>query len=254
MKEITHKKNSKKVALITGASRGIGKAVLLELGKKDDIVIAGVDLTKERSDSITTLCQQHSINGQGFEMDVANPKSVEATLAKITDTFGYPAILVNNAGITRDSLIIRMNLEDWSDVINTNLNSVYYLSKACIRDMLKAKWGRIINISSVVAFTGNAGQANYAAAKGAVLAFSKTLALEVASRGITVNTIAPGFIETDMTGKLTGEQRERILNIIPMHHMGKPEDIAKAVTFLVSTDAAYITGTTLHVNGGLFLG
>lgn len=240
-----------KVALVTGASRGIGQAIALELGKKGAI-IAGVDLTPEQAGDITTFCQEQGIKGQGFTMDVSQIASIEAGMQEICKLYGAPAILVNNAGITRDNLIMRMGAEEWKKVLETNLDSVYFMSKECIRGMLKARWGRIINISSLVAFTGNPGQGNYSASKAAVVAFSKSLALEVASRNITVNAVAPGFIESAMTGKLTAEQRENLLRIIPMRRTGNPIDIAKAVAFLASDDAAYITGTTVHVNGGAY--
>lgn len=244
---------NEKVALITGASRGIGQAIALELGKKG-AVIAGVDLNQEQADSITSFCQEQGIKGQGFAMDVSQIASIEASMTDIIKTLGAPAILVNNAGITRDNLVMRMGQDEWDKVIMTNLNSVYWLSKICIRDMLKARWGRIISVASLVAFTGNAGQTNYSASKAAVVAFSKSLALEVASRNITVNTVAPGFIESDMTRKLNDEQRERLLQSVPLRRPGQPAEVAKAVAFLASDDAAYITGTTIHVNGGMFCG
>lgn len=244
---------NEKVALITGASRGIGQAIALELGKKG-ATIAGVDLNQEQADSITSFCQEQGIKGQGFAMDVSQIASIEASMADIIKALGAPAILVNNAGITRDNLVMRMGQDEWDKVIMTNLNSVYWLSKICIRDMLKARWGRIISVASLVAFTGNAGQTNYSASKAAVVAFSKSLALEVASRNITVNTVAPGFIESDMTRKLNDEQRERLLQSVPLRRPGQPADVAKAIAFLASDDAAYITGTTIHVNGGAFCG
>jgi 3-oxoacyl-[acyl-carrier protein] reductase len=240
-----------KVALVTGASRGIGQAIAMELGKRG-AVIAGVDLTPEQAESVTNFCREQGIKGQGFAMDVSQLSSIEASMVEINKTFGAPAILVNNAGVTRDNLIMRMSQDEWDKVLFTNLNSVFWLSKICIRDMLKARWGRIISVASIVAFTGNAGQANYSSSKAAIVAFSKTLAKEVASRNITVNTVAPGFIETDMTRKLTDEQREYILRDVPLKRPGQPADVAKAVAFLASDDAAYITGTTIHVNGGMY--
>jgi len=244
---------NEKIALVTGASRGIGKEIALELGKKGAI-IAGVDLNTEQAASITNFLQENGIQGLGFAMDVSQFSSVEAGFANIVETLGAPSILVNNAGITRDNLVMRMSQDEWDKVIFTNLNSVYWLSKICVRAMLKARFGRIISVASIVAFIGNAGQANYSASKAAVIAFSKSLAVEVASRNITVNTVAPGFIATDMTQKLTDEQKAHILKDIPSGRQGLPSDVAKAVAFLASDDANYITGTTLHVNGGMFRG
>jgi 3-oxoacyl-[acyl-carrier protein] reductase len=241
-----------KIALVTGASRGIGKAIALELGKKGATVI-GADLMPEQAAAITEFCQAEGIKGRGFAMDVSKIESIEAGMAEIVKTFGAPNILVNNAGIARDNLLMRMSQEEWDKVLTTNLSSVFWLSKICIRDMLKARWGRIINIASVVAFTGNPGQTNYTASKGAVVSFTKTLALEVASRGITINAIAPGYIDSDMTAKLNDEQRAAILDAVPLRRTGKPEDVAKAVAFLASEDASYITGTTLHVSGGMYM-
>lgn len=240
------------VALITGASRGIGKAIALELGKKG-AVIAGIDLTEEQSASISAFLRENNIKGQGFVMDVSQPDSIENGVTEISKTLGAPAILINNAGITRDNLIMRMSLDEWDKVMRTNLYSVYWLCKRCVRDMMKARYGRIVSIASVVAYTGNAGQANYTAAKAGVVAFSKTLAREVASRNITVNIIAPGFIETDMTRQLTDEQQQQILNTVPLNRPGQVGDVAKAVSFLASDDASYITGVTLHVSGGMFM-
>lgn len=245
----------KKLALITGASRGIGKAIMLELGKREDVIVAGVDLMSEQSVSINTICQEHGIDGRGFIMDVSKLESIESAMAEITRIYGVsPSILVNNAGITRDNLIMRMSQEEWDKVMQTNLYSVYWLCKLCVRDMLKARYGRIVNIASVLAFTGNAGQVNYTASKGAVVSFTRSLAQEVGSRGITVNAVAPGFIGTEMTDKLNDEQKARILDGIALRRIGMPQDVAKAVAFLVSDDASYITGTALHVNGGMFMG
>ncbi|MDR1012548.1 MAG: 3-oxoacyl-ACP reductase FabG [Coxiellaceae bacterium] len=241
-----------KVVLVTGASRGIGKAILIKLAKKGAIAL-GVDYSKERADIISSFLNEFGLKGSGFVMDVTKQESVENSYQEITDRYGIVNILVNNAGITKDNLMLRMSDDEWNQVIDTNLTSVFRLSRKCIRDMIRAKWGRIINIASVVAYTGNYGQANYTATKAGVVAFSKSLALEVASRNITVNCIAPGFIESDMTKKLTVEQRERLLSMIPMRRMGDPSDVADVVSFLASSDASYVTGSTIHVNGGMFM-
>lgn len=241
-----------KIVLITGASRGIGKAIAIELAQAGAI-IAGIDYSTELAQNISLFLKELGAKGQGFVMDVTKQESIESCLDKISKEYGAPNILVNNAGITRDNLMLRMSQEEWDQVIATNLTSVFRLARLCIRDMVKARWGRIINIASVVAYIGNSGQANYAAAKSGMVAFSKSLALEVASRNITVNCIAPGFIETVMTQKLSQEQREKLLTTIPMKRIGQPEDIAQAVAFLASEKATYITGTTIHVNGGMFM-
>ncbi len=239
-----------KVALVTGASRGIGKAILLKLAKAGAIAI-GVDYNEEFASTISSFLKELGYKGEGFAMDVTKQESVEGAFEQITQKYGAPNILVNNAGITRDNLMMRMSQEEWEQVIATNLTSVFRLSRACIRNMVKARYGRIVNIASVVAYMGNPGQANYAAAKAGMVAFSKSLALEVGSRNVTVNCIAPGFIETDMTRKLTAEQRERLLSVVPLGRIGEAEDIANAVGFLVGDEASYITGSTIHVNGGM---
>ena len=241
-----------KVALITGASRGIGKAISLELAKSG-VVIAGIDYNQECAKNISLFLKEFNLKGQGFVMDVTQQDSIENCMEQIVKEYGEPNILINNAGITRDNLMLRMSQTEWDQVIATNLTSLFRLCRLCIRNMVKARWGRIINIASVVAYTGNAGQANYAAAKSGMVAFSKSLALEVASRNITINCIAPGFIETDMTKKLSLEQREKLLLSIPMKRIGQPEDIAQTVAFLASEKSTYITGTTIHVNGGMFM-
>lgn len=241
-----------KIALITGASRGIGKAITLYLARAGAIVI-GVDYNEEFAKNISLFLSEAGLKGKGFVMDVTNQESIENSFAQIIKEYGSPNILVNNAGITRDNLMLRMSQEEWDQVIATNLTSIFRLSRLCIRDMVKARFGRIINIASIVAYTGNPGQANYAAAKGGMVAFSKSLALEVASRNITVNCIAPGFIETDMTKKLTAEQREKLLSSVPMKRIGQVEDIAHAVAFLASDEASYITGMTMHINGGMYM-
>jgi 3-oxoacyl-[acyl-carrier protein] reductase len=240
-----------KLALVTGASRGIGKAIALQLGKQGATVV-GTATSEGGAAAITAYFAEHGIKGQGFVVNVADPASVEALLAGIEKAFGKAAdILVNNAGITRDNLLMRMKDEEWDDIIGTNLSPVFRLSKAHLRSMMKARWGRIITIGSVVGTMGNAGQSNYAAAKAGVIGFSKALAREVGSRGITVNVVAPGFIETDMTHALSDEQKEKLSTQIPLARLGKAEDIAAAVGFLASEAGAYITGETLHVNGGM---
>ncbi len=240
------------VALVTGASRGIGKAILHGLGAGGHTVV-GTATTEKGASSIQKELEQSGYTGTGLVLNVTQDESIKACLDTIKAEFSAPTILINNAGITKDNLLMRMKEEEWNDVIDTNLSSIYRLSKACMRDMMKAKAGRIINISSVVGASGNAGQANYAAAKAGMIGFTKSLALEVASRGITVNAIAPGFIETDMTSELTSEQQEVLLKNVPLGRMGNVNDIAGAVKFLISDDASYITGETIHVNGGLYM-
>ncbi len=238
------------IALVTGASRGIGQAITLALGQAGATVI-GTATTPAGAEAITQFCNSQNIQGKGALLDVSSIDSINALLNDLKSTM--PSILVNNAAITRDNLLMRMKDEEWDAVINTDLTAVYRLSKACIRAMLKAKQGRIINIASVVGLTGNAGQANYVAAKAGMIGFSKSLAQEIGSRNITVNTIAPGFIQTDMTKHLTEEQQAVLLQRIPLGRMGQPADVAQAVVFLASAAAAYITGETLHVNGGLYM-
>jgi 3-oxoacyl-[acyl-carrier protein] reductase len=240
------------IALVTGASRGIGRAVALALAEKGARVI-GTATTAEGAKAVTEMLASHGYNGRGAVLDVASAESIDALLAGLDGSEGMPTILVNNAAITRDTLLVRMKPEDWERVLTTNLTSVFRLSKSVLRRMMKERRGRIVNVTSVVALTGNPGQANYAAAKAGVLGFTKSLAREVASRGITVNTVAPGFIDTDMTRTLSEEQRAALASQIPMERLGLPEDVAAAVTFLVSPAAGYITGETLHVNGGLYM-
>jgi 3-oxoacyl-[acyl-carrier protein] reductase len=240
------------IALVTGASRGIGRAVALALAEKGARVI-GTATTAEGAKAVTEMLASHGYNGRGAVLDVASGESIDALLAGLDGSEGMPTILVNNAAITRDTLLVRMKPEDWERVLTTNLTSVFRLSKSVLRRMMKERRGRIVNVISVVALTGNPGQANYAAAKAGVLGFTKSLAREVASRGITVNTVAPGFIDTDMTRTLSEEQRAALASRIPMERLGLPEDVAAAVTFLVSPAAGYITGETLHVNGGLYM-
>ncbi len=241
-----------KVALVTGASRGIGKAIADALGAQGAMVI-GTATTSKGADAISARFEEAGISGEGMCLDVSDEASVDAVLGEIIDRFGAIAILVNNAGITRDNLLMRMKPEEWDSVINTNLSSIYRLSKACLRAMMKAKSGRIINIASVVGASGNAGQTNYSAAKAGMFGFTKSLAQEVGSRGITVNAVAPGFIDTDMTRELPDAQRDALLASIPLGRLGKPEEIASVVTFLASDAAAYVTGETIHVNGGMYM-
>ncbi|AGQ38517.1 TPA: 3-oxoacyl-ACP reductase FabG [Mannheimia haemolytica] len=237
-----------KIALVTGATRGIGKAIAEELVAKGYIVV-GTATSEKGAESISAYLGE---NGKGLVLNVADAESIESVLKQIKETFGDVDVLVNNAGITRDGLLMRMKDEDWFDIIQTNLTSVYRLSKAVLRPMMK-KGGRIITIGSVVGSMGNSGQTNYCAAKAGLVGFSKSLAKEVASRGITVNVVAPGFIATDMTDELTEDQKNAILSQIPAGELGSPQDIAKAVAFLASDDARYINGETIHVNGGLYM-
>jgi len=239
-----------KVALVTGASRGIGRAVALELGRLGATVI-GTATSEAGAASISEGLAAAQVTGQGKVLNVTDAASVTELLKAITEEYGAPLILVNNAGITKDNLMMRMKDDEWDAVIDTNLKSVYRTSKACLRGMTKARWGRIINISSVVATMGNMGQANYAASKAGVEGFTRSLARELGSRNITVNSVAPGFIATDMTEVLPEAQKELLVNQIPLARLGQPEEIAAAVGFLASEPAAYITGETLHVNGGM---
>lgn len=240
------------IALVTGASRGIGQAVALELGRKGAIVM-GTSTSENGAYSVSNLLNNNDIQGSGFVLDVGNAASVNKLFAELKTREQLPTILVNNAGINRDNLLMRMTEEDWEAVINTNLSSHYRMCRSCVRHMIKKRKGRIINVTSVVALTGNAGQTNYAAAKAGILGFTKALAREVGSRGITVNAVAPGFIDTDMTNALTENQRNGLQEQIPLGRLGKPEDIAYAVAFLASPQAGYITGETLHVNGGMYM-
>ena len=241
-----------KVTLVTGASRGIGQGIAIELGKSGARVI-GTATSEQGASNITDYMKAAGIDGKGMVLNVRDSDSIDQCLKQITEEFGNIDILVNNAGITRDTLLMRMKLEQWEEVYETNLRSVFLLSKACLRGMMKSLEGRIINISSVVGTTGNPGQANYASTKAGMVGFTKSLAREVANRGVTVNCVAPGFISTDMTDELTEDQKEQILASVPMAKLGDVEDIAKAVKFLASKDSAYITGQTLHVNGGMHM-
>jgi len=242
----------KDIALITGASRGIGKAIALAMGQRGATVI-GTATTADGAARITEYLREAGIKGVGVALNVTDQESINEVLDTIQKEFGAPTILVNNAGITRDNLLMRMKDEEWDDIMETNLKSVYRMSKACLRPMTKARKGRIISIASVVGATGNPGQTNYAAAKAGIFGFTKALAREVGARGITVNAVAPGFIDTDMTRALADEHKEALLKQIPLNRLGQPEEIAAAVAFLASPEAAYITGETLHVNGGMYM-
>jgi len=243
---------SGEVALVTGASRGIGRAVAAALAA-EGASVAGTATTQAGAERIAETLAEAGGRGSGVVLDVADPASVEAAMARVDAELGAPTILVNNAGITRDNLLMRMKDEEWSAVIETNLSALYRLSKACLRPMMKARRGRIVNIASVVGLSGNAGQTNYAAAKAGMMGFTKSLAREVGSRGITVNCVAPGFIDTDMTRALGDAQREELLKGVPLGRLGRAEEIASAVVYLVSPGAAYITGETLNVNGGMYM-
>ena len=242
-----------KVALITGASRGIGRAIAVTLGQMGAIVI-GTATTESGAEKITAGLREAGINGQGMALNVTSADDCVAVVKAITAEYGAPQVLVNNAGITRDNILMRMKDDEWDSVINTNLTSIFRMSKAVMRGMTKARWGRIINISSVVGSMGNQGQSNYAAAKAGIEGFSRSMAREVGSRNITVNTIAPGFIDTDMTRELPEAHRELLQSQVPLNRLGQPEEIAASVAFLASDAAGYITGETLHVNGGMYMG
>lgn len=241
-----------KVALVTGASRGIGCAIALALGRQGALVI-GTATTTDGAEKITSLFKDEKIEGQGIILNVAKQNSIDDAFSLIKERYAMPSILINNAAVTHDNLLLRMKDDEWNSVIETNLNSVYRMTKACLRDMLKMKWGRIISVSSVVGAVGNAGQVNYAAAKAGLIGFTKSLAQEVGSRNITVNAVAPGFIDTDMTRNLSAEHQSALLQRIPLQRLGHVDDIAAAVIFLASDAANYITGQTLHVNGGMYM-
>ena len=232
----------KKVALVTGASRGIGKAIAKALAMDESFIVIGTATTADGASSISHYFSKWGLEGDGIIMDVSDPESVDAGVKQVTQAYGAPLVLVNNAGITRDGLMLRMSEDDWGDVINTNLNSVYRVSKAVLRGMTKARWGRIVNVSSVVANMGNAGQANYCASKAGIEGFTRSLAKEISGRNITINSVAPGFIETDMTDELPDSTKASMLSTVPMARLGKPEEVAGAVAFLVSQQASYITG------------
>lgn len=243
---------SDKVALVTGASRGIGRAIADALGKLGYIVV-GTATSEGGAAGISAHFAEAGIKGVGMALNVTDSAAVDSVIQAINEQFGAPAILVNNAGITRDNILLRMKDEEWNDVIDTNLNAIFRVTKACLRGMTKARWGRIVNISSVVGSMGNAGQSNYAATKAGVEGFTRSLAREIGSRAITVNSIAPGFIDTDMTRELAEEHRAKLVAQIPLSRLGQADEIAATVAFLVSDGAAYITGETIHVNGGMYM-
>ena len=240
------------ICLVTGASRGIGKAIALELATQGHTVI-GTGTSPAGAENVATDLRAARARGRGAVLDVNDLHQIESVINEITDEFGPISVLVNNAGVTEDNLLMRMKPSQWEKTLNTNLAAVFALTKLCLKGMTKARYGRIINLSSVVGATGNAGQTNYAASKAGLIGFTKSLALEIASRGITVNAVAPGFIDTDMTSALAEEQRSKLLEAIPLALLGRAEDISKAVAFLVSDDASYITGQVLHVNGGMHM-
>ncbi len=241
-----------KICLVTGASRGIGRAIALDLGRVGATVI-GTATSQGGAAAIGDALVEAGIPGAGMTLDVASDDSVAALMKSIVDDFGSVSVLVNNAGITRDNLLMRMKDAEWDDIMNTNLKSLYRMSRACLRGMTKARWGRIINISSVVAATGNAGQSNYAASKAGMIGFTRSLAHEIASRNVLVNAVAPGFIETDMTDALSDEQKQRLLGGVPLGRLGAAAEVAGVVSFLASPAADYVTGQTIHVNGGMYM-
>ena len=239
-------------AFVTGATRGIGRAIALALARAGASVV-GTATTDEGAAGIAAYLHDANLRGEGIRLDVTDAPAIEPAIAGAAQRFGEIAILVNNAGITRDNLLLRMKDEEWDAIMDINLKAAYRLSKAVLRSMMKARYGRIINVGSVVGASGNAGQTNYAAAKAALIGFTKSLAQEVGSRNITVNCVAPGFIDTDMTRALTDAQREKLIERIPLGRLGLPDDVAHAVAFLASREAGYITGATLHVNGGMYM-
>ncbi|MDB2448717.1 3-oxoacyl-ACP reductase FabG [bacterium] len=241
-----------KLVLITGASRGIGAAIADQLGQSGYQVV-GTATSDSGAEKITERFKAAGIKGKGYRLDVTDVESVDALMTAVKADFGDPSILINNAGITKDNLFLRMKEAEWDGVIDTNLSSAYRMSKAVIKAMTRARWGRIVNISSVVASSGNAGQVNYASAKAGLEGFTRSLARELGSRAITVNSVAPGFIATDMTDELPEANREALLKQVPLGRLGDPQEIAAAVAFLVSDSASYITGETLHVNGGMYM-
>jgi len=241
------------ICLVTGATRGIGRAIAVALGGAGATVV-GTATSEDGAASISDYLDEQGIAGRGMQLDVTSSESVDGVVAAVTEQYGTPGVVVNNAGITRDNLLMRMKEEEWDMVLDTDLKSVYRVSKACLRGMTKARRGRIINITSVVGAAGNPGQTNYSAAKAGMIGFTRSLAREVGNRGITVNAVAPGFIDTDMTRALSDAQREQLLGDIPLGRLGDPEDVAHAVLYLASPQAGYVTGLTLHVNGGMYMG
>ena len=241
-----------RIALVTGASRGIGRAIAVRLAQ-GGVTVVGTATSESGAAAISDYLKDAGNHGAGRVLRVDDDTSVAEGVAEISDEFGAPTVLVNNAGITRDNILLRMKQEEWSSVIDTNLNSLYRVCKACARGMTKARWGRIINITSVVGSMGNIGQSNYAATKAGAEGFSRSLARELGSRGITVNCVAPGFIDTDMTRELPEEQRDLLKKQIPLGRLGQPEEIAELVAFLASDQGGYITGETIHVNGGMYM-
>ena len=250
---MTHELLAGEVALVTGASRGIGQAIAAELARQGARVV-GTATSDEGARAITSRLADLPAGGRGVRLDVRDGGSIAAAIDDVNGNEGAPTILVNNAGVTRDNLLLRMQQVDWDAIIETNLSAIFRVSKACLRGMVKARSGRIVNIGSVVGSMGNAGQTNYAAAKAGLIGFTRALAREVGSRNITVNTVSPGFIDTDMTRAMSDAQRQALLAQIPLQRLGKPAEIAAAVVFLVSPAGAYITGATLHVNGGMYMG
>jgi 3-oxoacyl-[acyl-carrier protein] reductase len=244
--------DNEKITLVTGASRGIGAAIADSLGAQGYTVI-GTATSQAGAEAISQRFVSKRIIGRGMVLDVTDNQSIDNLLAEMSKDYGAPAILINNAGITKDNLLLRMKDDEWTDVITTNLTAVFRLAKACLKPMTKARWGRIVNISSVVGSMGNAGQSNYSATKAGVAGFSRSLAKEIGSRGITVNTVAPGFIDTDMTRDLPDAVKQNMLSQIPLSRLGSPDEIASVVSFLVSDAASYITGETIHVNGGMYM-
>jgi 3-oxoacyl-[acyl-carrier protein] reductase len=241
-----------KVALVTGASRGIGKAIALQLGS-DGYTVVGTATTESGAANISAYLSEANIDGQGVALNVTDADSITTVLKMIAENFSAPVVLINNAGITKDNILMRMKEDEWDDVVATNLTSIYRLSKACVRGMTKGRWGRIINISSVVGSMGNMGQSNYAATKAGAEGFSRSLARELGSRNITVNCVAPGFIDTDMTKDLPDDSKDMLLSQIPLSRLGQPEEIASVVGFLAGDTGGYITGETIHVNGGMYM-
>ena len=240
-----------KLVLVTGASRGIGKAIALSLGRAGATVI-GTATTESGSDNISKIFADNKVSGKGIKLNVTDNEQIASLIKSVNEDFGSIDILINNAGITRDNILLRMKEDEWEDIIDTNLSSIYKMSKSVLRGMIKNRSGRIISITSVVGAMGNAGQSNYAAAKAGMIGFKKSLAREVGVRGITVNAVAPGFIETDMTSNLPDEQKEALASQIPMGRLGTPDEVANAVLFLAGDSGSYITGQTLHVNGGMY--